>query len=113
MNSLYTYTRKRTRAFCIYKFNKVCLERLSYLKSVSHIINILRLFSLYGEIIVPQDLGNKDRAASSHTVIRSIIVTLFNTYGKSTLLLQMNIPFTFWIIPLNSRVREYLRNSYF
>ena len=50
MNSLCIFTPKRARVLCIYRLNKVCLELLSYLRSVSHIINIL--LGLYGENIL-------------------------------------------------------------
>ena len=51
VNYLYIFSRKRARVLCIYRFNKVCLELLSHLKSASHIINILRLLGLYEEKI--------------------------------------------------------------
>ena len=45
MHSLCIFTRKHARVLCIYRFNKVRLsELLSYLKSVSHIINIIYTF---------------------------------------------------------------------
>ena len=64
MNSLCIFTRKRARVLCIYRFNKVCSELLSYLKSVSHIINIPRLLGLLGENIGPPALGSRDRDAN-------------------------------------------------
>ena len=70
------------RAYCVFigsvKFdgiNKVWFKRsikfdwiVSYLKRVSHIINVPRSLGLYGENIGPPGLGSRDRAASSHTV---------------------------------------------
>ena len=74
MNSLYKFTHKRLRVLCIYRSNKVCLELLSYLKSVTHIINTPHLLGLYGE-----------NRASSHTFNNlSIIAKLFNSYIIAT-----------------------------
>ena len=44
MNYLCIFTRKHARVLCIYRFNKVRLELLSYLKSVSHILPLLGLY---------------------------------------------------------------------
>ena len=49
MNYLYTFTWERVHVLCLNRFNKVCLELLSYLKSLGHIINIPPLLALYGE----------------------------------------------------------------
>ena len=48
MNYLYTFTCERVHVLCSIKFNKVCLQLLSYLKSLGH-INIPPLLALYGE----------------------------------------------------------------
>ena len=66
----YAYLLVNVRAYCVlfYRFNKVCLELLSYLKSDSHIINIPCLFGLYGQNIGPPGLGSGDRDATSHSV---------------------------------------------
>ena len=104
VNSLCIFTRKRTRVLCICRYNKVCFWLLSYLKVVSHIINIPRLLGLYGENIGPPGLGSRDRAATSHSVNLEIIYVkkrfmfrLFNTSGSSTLLSQKNTLFILWI----------------
>ena len=71
MNYLYIFTRKRARVLCIYSFNKVCLELLSYLKSVSHRINIPRLLGLCGENIGPPGLAVGTKLLPRTQFIRS------------------------------------------
>ena len=77
----------------------------SFILEVSHIINIPRLLGLYGENIGPLGLGSRAIGTEGFLTqfIRSIIVKLFNTSG---------ILFNLSIIPVISRAREYLRNSY-
>ena len=89
MNYLYTFTRKH-RAYCVFvgPIIKVCLERLSYLKSVSHLINIPCFLGLYGKNIGPPGLGSKKRGLPHRQLIRFVIVKLFNTSGNSTSLPQ-------------------------
>ena len=89
MNSLYTFTHKRARVLCL-RFNKVCLEFLSYLKCVSHVINIPHLLSLYGENIGPPGLGSRDRASSLHAVNRIYILesVSFSDYSKPVVTLH-------------------------
>ena len=51
----HTFTPKHS-AYCV--FIEVCLEHLSYLKSVSHVINTSRLLGLYGENIGPPGISS-------------------------------------------------------
>ena len=99
MNSSYKCTRKRAPHCVFIGPKKVCLELLSYLESVSHIINIPRLPGLYGKNIGPPGLYSGDRAASSHSVLSSIfkkgfIFSRFNTSSNSTLFPQNRIVWT-------------------
>ena len=67
-------THKRARVLCIYRSNKDRLELLSYLKSVSHIINIVNIkYSSFAQSLRgkyhPPGLGSGDRAVYSHIVL--------------------------------------------
>ena len=74
----------------------------------SRLIFTHKSFVPYGENIGPPGHGSRAEGFLAH---RSIIVKLFNTTSAS--LTQKIIIFCLSIIPLNSRVSEHLRNSYF
>ena len=92
------------------RFNNFAWRLLSYVKSVSHIINIPRLLGQYG--VMSCSVRGQVLAAGTELLPRS-------SSGYSTqvvtvhLLPQKNIHFTLWIIPLNFRARDHLRNLYF
>ena len=88
------FAHKRTRVFCL-RFNKVCWELLSYLKSVGHIINILFITSLARSVWGKIDLY------IVYGLIRSFLLWL--KIKNQLFLRKMRMQWDTWLLIISSQ----------
>lgn len=88
--------------------------------SFFHIWSVPRLLGQYGENIDPPGLGNRERVLSFYSDYKIDLLNSISSSNYSTPAVILNyyhkrVSFSpaFWIIPLNCRAREHVRNLYF